>query len=317
MQLYRLESLRKILLYLQKQPEVVDVILEEEKYMHIKFDDNFIEHWFYDDLPTPKFYGRWYRLPDNVMYPFNNKYPEFRCQFSRSPDDPDYDLKGKFFLYTPKFIKEYMFCNVRLFLHRLARDLEQEGYVEPWLPQEEINKIVKKLDKQDWARHKIDNKTYKVQPTTAKLSRPLIVLQNSDLDIYWKKNGLFVTLDLLYRKKWPITRSNIIWYMRKRRKARYDVGHPTGLATILKEYYRGMPVVNHTEFDWVRTAAIMCSVPCISHNNNLDHIGQAIHISEHPTGHKDEIILNDGDCKIIGPRPDNQDFIYLRISKHL
>jgi len=114
MQLYRLESLRKLLLFLQKQPEVLDVILEEEKYMHIKFDDGFVEHWYYGEQDTPKFSGRWYRLPEDVMYPFNNKYPEFRCQFSRTPDDPEFKHKGQFFLYTPKFIKEHMFVNVRL-----------------------------------------------------------------------------------------------------------------------------------------------------------------------------------------------------------
>jgi len=308
MQLYRLESLRKLLLFLQKQPEILDVILEEEKYMHIKFDDGFIEHWFYDDLQIPKFTGRWYRLPEDVMYPFNNKYPEFRCQFSRTPDDLEFDRKGKFFLYTPKYLEEHMFVNIRLWMHRLAKSLEEEGYVQPWLPQEEINKIVKELDHKDWARHKINDKLYKVQPTTAKLFRPLITLQDLGLDQYWNKSGLFVTMDLLYRKKWPINRNNIIWYMRKRRKARYNVGHPAGLATILKEYYPKMPVVDHTGLVWVKTAATICGVSC-----GTD--GSGVHISEHPTGHKNEIILNSGDIKVIGPRPDNKDFIYLSISK--
>jgi len=308
MQLYRLESLRKILLFLQKQPEIVDVILEEEKYMHIKFDDNFIEHWFYDDLPTPKFNGRWYRLPDEVMYPFDKVWPEFRCQFSRTPEDPEFDRKGKFFLYTPKHIDSYMFCNTRVFMHRFAKSLEEEGYIEPWLPQEDIDKVVHKLNSQDWARHKIDDKTYKIQPTIAKISRPLILLQKFNIDQYWKKNPIFVALDLLYRKKLPITRGNIIWHMRRRRQVKYHVGHPTGLATILKEYYHGVPVVDHVGLDWIRTAATICGVPYLT-------TGDGVHIAESSTGHTDEIILNDGDCKVIGPRPDNQDFIYLRISK--
>jgi len=308
MQLYRLESLRKVLLFLQNQPEVLDVILEEEKYMHIKFDDKFIEHWFYDDLPTPKFNGRWYRLPDEVLYPFDKRWPEFRCQFSRKPGDPDFDHRGKFFLYTPKYIREYMFCNIRVWFHRFARQLEEEGYIEPWLPDEEIARIVKKLDKQDWARHKVGQKTYKVQPTTARISRPLILLQKFDLQPYWKKNALFVTLDLLYRKRWPITRGSLVWYMRKRRQAKYHVGHPTGLATVLKEYYPGIPVINHTDCDWVDTAATICSVPCLEG-------GDGVHISESPTGHQNEIILNSGEYKVIGPRPDNTDFVYLDISK--
>jgi len=308
MQLYRLESLRKILLFLQKQPEVVEVKLEEEKYMHIKFDDGFIEHWFYHDLPVPKFKGRWYQLPDKVMYPLDKRWPEFRCQFSRNQDDVDFDQKGKFFLYTPKYVRDYMFCNIRVFLHRFARDLEKEGYIEPWLPQEEINKTVELLNKQDWTRHKVNDKTYKVQPTTAQLARPFILLQKHDISQYWKQSALFVTLDLLYRKKWPITRNNIIWHMRKRRQARYSTGHSVGLATILKEYYPGMPVINHDDIDWVRTAAMICDVDCKSE-------GDGVHISESATGYKDEIILNDGDCAVIGPRPDNQDFICLRISK--
>lgn len=308
MQLYRLESLRKILLFLQKQEEVKDVVFEEEQYMHVKFDDNFIEHWFYDDLPTPKFYGRCYRLPDDVLYPLDKNWPEYRCEFSRTPDDPDFEQKGKFFLYTPKYIRSYKFCNVRVFLHRFAKALEEEGYIKPWLPQEEIDKVVDILDKQNWAAHKINNKTYKVQPTLARKVRPLILLQDIDMNKYWKRNSIFVTLDLLYRKKWPITRGNLVWHMRRRRQARYHIGHPVGLATIIKEYYPNMPIVDHVNLDWIRTTALICGVP-------YQISGDGIHITESPTGNEEEIILNDGDCKVMGPRPDNSDFIHLRISR--
>jgi len=308
MQLYRLESLRKILLFLQKQEEVKDVILEEEKYMHIKFDDGFIEHWFYDDLPTPKFYGRCYRLPEDIMYPFDDRWPEFRCQFSRTQDDPDFDKKGKFFLYTPKYIRTYMFCNIRVFLHRFAKQLEEEGYIQPWLTQEEVDRVVGKMDKVDWAAHKVNDKLYKVQPTVARIARPLILLQDLGISEYWKRNSIFVTLDLLYRKKFPITRGNIVWYMRRRRQARYHVGHAVGMATILKEYYKNMPVVDHIGLDWLQTAATICRVPYTTS-------GTGVHISDSSTGQTEEIILGDGDCTIVGPRPDNSDFINLRISR--
>jgi len=309
MQFYRLESLRKLLLFLQRQPEILDVILEEEKYMHIKFDDGFVEHWFYGDQKIPKFSGRWYRLPDDVMYPFNDEYPDFRCQFSRSHGDSEYEKKGKFFLYTPSYLNEFMFVNIRIWMHRLAKNLEKEGYVEPWLPQEEIDKIICELNNKNWFKHKIDKKLYKINPSIAKLSRPFIVMQNLCMEKYWKTNGIFVTLDLLYRKKWPITRNNIIWYMRKRRQARFETGHPIGLATILKEHYSGIPVIDHTDYDWVKTAALICNVPCLKN-------GDGVHISNRiPSGYKKEITLNNGDIRVIGPRPDNKDFIDLSISK--
>lgn len=309
MQLYRLESLRKILLFLQKQKEVEDIVLEKDKYMHIKFDDGFVEHWFYDNLPTPKFYGRCYRLPEDVMYPFDNRWPEFRCQFSRTQNDPEFDKKGKFFLYTRKYINSYMFCNVRVFLHRFSKQLEDEGYIQPWLPKEEINKVIDKFDKIDWHAHKINDKLYKVQPTVAYMARPLILLQDFGMDKYWKRNAIFVTLDLLYRKKLPITRGNLIWHMRRRRQAKYHVGHSVGLATILREYYKSMTVIDHIGLDWLRTAAFVGNVPYATNGDD------GVHISYSSTGKPDEIILNSGNYKIIGPRPDNSDFINLCISK--
>lgn len=276
--------------------------------MHVKFDDGFVEFWFYGDQPTSKFYGRWYRIPDNVMYPFNKQWPEFRCQFSRTTDDPDFDLKGKFFLYTPKYLKKHMFCNVRVFLHRLANSLEKEGYIKQWLPQTEIDRVINKLNSADWAMHKINNKTYKIQPTTARIARPLILMQGLDLSQYWNRRSLFVALDLLHRKKWTMTRESLIWHMRKRRRVRYDTGHSMGLATILREYYPRRPIINHTGCGWVDIAALINGVPCLQN-------GDGVHISESPTGQRDEIILNSGDCKLIGPRPDNQDFIYVSISR--
>ena len=67
-------------------------------------------------------------------------------------------------------------------------------------------------------------------------------------------------------------------------------------------------VINHTGLLWVKTAAMMCGF-------DYGTEGEGVHIVEEPMGNADEIVLNSGDVKIIGPRPDNKDFIYVSISR--
>lgn len=306
MKLYNKESLRKTVKFLREQPEVTDIKFKDGKYLFVRFNKNFVEYWSYDRIDISKFFGRHHQLSEDDLYPFDDRWPEFRCQFTRHPDDPDFDIKGKFFIYTPSYLNEFKICNVRVFLHRLSNSLEKEGFVQPWIPDDYLNRLLNRLDDVDWGRIKIDDNNYKEKPMISYLVRDIITLQNFDIKKDWKSNNIFVSMDHLYNINKPITRSNIIWYMRRRRKTRFHAGYSIGLSGLVKDKFENKKIVNHSDQQWVDAASAICK----------KHGGGDVHVADKRIGYDNEIIIGSGKFRIIGPRPDNSDFVCVDVFKN-
>jgi len=301
---YKIESIRKIARFLRQQPEVQKVRAEKGRFLHINFDDGFVEHWSHTDIEEKsKFYGRFYKLPDKILYPFGDSWPEFRCQFNRITGDELYDHKGKFFLYSHNYLFGFPFCNVRVFLHRLARQLVDEGYVQPWLTPEDIKVVVGLLNGLRWSKIRVDNNVYKEERHFISVARPLITTQ-VDVSNAWNISNLFTVLDRLYKMKIRINRSNIVWRMRRSKKVKFSIGYPIGTAALMRDFHPDIPIVDHIGLPWLKVVATINDV-------EYKQDGDGVHITDHLCGHDREMVFGSGDYKIIGANPNNQDFMYL------
>lgn len=305
MQSHKSEAIRKTAKFLRSQPEVIGVKSDKNRYLHINFADKFVEHWSYYDIDEKsKFYGRFLKIPDNDFYPFDDKWPEFRCQFSRTSSDEFYDQKGKFFLYTSNYLSGFKFGNIRIFLHRLASALAAEGYVQPWLPDNEIKSTIDSFNRLKLGIIRRSEKIYKERFEFISRLRPILTTFVAD-NGFWTVNNIFTTMDKLCKRHIKITRSNIVWYMRKMKKIKFKTGYPVGMSAFLRDKYNGMSIIDHTNSTWLKVVALI---------NNVEYKTQGddgVHITNNRQGHNKEVIIGEGDYRIIGANPNNMDFIHL------
>jgi hypothetical protein len=302
MDLFKFDSLRKLAVFLRQQPEVKKIKLEEGKRLHIQFAVGYAEHWSYNIEPKKH---RHYTIPDDDLYAFDNRWPEFRCQFSRKIGDNDYQQKGKYFLYTHKYLSEYMFSNVRIFIHRLAESLSDEGYLKLWLSNEHINNEISKINKLNWKKLRIGQKEYKEQPYFVDKAKSLLLMRDLDISESWTFQNLFAAIDRIHKRKQKISRDNIVWHLRRKNRAKFSLGYPLALSALLRNNFPNVPIINHTNYDWVRISAMINQV---EYNNS-----EGIHITEKEINKKPQIIIGDGDYTLINSRPDNSDYIKLCI----
>lgn len=304
MPVFREEQLRKIAAFMRSQPEVELLRLERGDTLHIRYSDGIVEHWSYNLYQN---IHRFYRIPTKSQYPLNTEWPEFRCQFSRTPGDPQYSKKGKFFLYTHRYLSQFMFCNTRVFLHRLAKSLSDEGYVNLWLSDEYVKKKLSELESLDWSRINVGDKTYKEMPQFVRIARDLLLLIDIEhIADSWDNTKIFCAIDRLHRRKRPITRSNIVWQIRRVKQAKFSLGYPIALSAILRHRFKRRPIINKSGHRWVDVAIML-----VNENNPT---GESVYITTKKLSLSNpQIILGQGDYKIINSRPDNTDFMRLSI----
>lgn len=288
---YRFESFRKLAKFLKKQPEIACVKLHAGKYLHVKYKNGFTEHWTWDRELEGRF--TYYIIPDNKqMYQFDNNWPEFRCQFTRVYGEEEYEKKGKFFLYTHKYLSKFRFANRKVFLNRLSNQLAEEGYIRPWFPKENIKRIINKINECILV-DKLDDHTYVERCRPAFLAQSLSVMtKDSTAPAEWNSYNICCAIHRLFNRKIPITRNSIIWSMRKTQRCTYDRGFPIALAMFLRDKYPNKKIINKTGLYWVDVAVVL-----YSNGNNQD--GGEVDIVTKWDDDNRGVILGEGDYEFV------------------
>lgn len=270
MQIHRYDVLRKIIKFLEDQPEVLYYRLENACEIHIMFSDKFVEHWVYnEDWPSNTNY-RSYLIPDDGHYPFDDRFPDITPAYTVNPLDKHADLLSQQFNITPSHLSKYAFCNVRIFLHRLAHQLEQEGYCGVWNPESVIDNIGNRLDLIPMEYVKF-GREFMEHASHSSLVRPLLfqVSHIRDTDLFWIRRFLFPAIDRIHRKGKPINRTSILHRLRHKSLFKIDTGLPVALFMLIKDVFGHHHLVNHTNIPWINIVSMVTR-----------HYEDTVHISD-------------------------------------
>jgi hypothetical protein len=293
MEAYKLEALRKLASFLRSQPDITNVKYKKNR-LQVTFDNGYIEWWSY--YPHGHHHD-WYVFDEDDLYQFDDRWPEFRCQFTRNVNDPHYERKGKYFLYTDKYLNSFKLANRRIFINRLANSLVND-YVELWIPNEVRKSIINNAHRISWDRMKIGPMKYKAFMTIVKMLRDVLYLQSIDYSEFWTIKGIMFALRRLRKENKDITRSNMFWAMRSKSVITgVNLGFPVSMAMMLRDQFGYVDIHNHTNFKWVDIAAEL---------NSTNSVGGDIHIVERDMGFDRQVILGSGPGELYDANPSNE-----------
>lgn len=249
-QIVQRDQLRKIykfmLPYVKSIKDEKDHHINKENcHLHMLFHDGSYDHWSYN------VHRGCVTIPSDELYPFNEKWPEFRCQYTRTTNDINYEHKGKFFNYTYNYLNEFAFCNRMVFLHNLAYELQKEGFVDLWMPDDKFYNIINNID---FDRIKSNGNVYYNNPHMIKKYYDILLLHDFGAKKYWR--NLYYVIRNLYDKKKHINRFNIVRSIKKRRALSFG-GMILSLSTLFIR--EGITAVQ-SDKDWVRLAAKIAKI---------------------------------------------------------
>jgi len=266
MKLFKYDIIRKTRKFLLAQPEIDICKIEHASEFHVKFTDGIVEHWSFRS--RYKFSRlRHYAMPDNEFYPFDERYPELRSQFTRNPlYQKEYEKITPHFIVQHKYLDEFKFCNVRIFLHRLAARLAEEGWVEIWYPDKILVRVLEYCRSIDQTQLRADNNTYVEYIAHAIKAQPLLYTMTNvgkmaeNIHAAWSRPKLFHVLDKLYRIRTDITRHSIFQMFRRYHYCKIRMGYPLSFAALLADHCPGA-IYNEAKLAWVAMACLINDVP--------------------------------------------------------
>jgi hypothetical protein len=217
----------------------------------------------------------------------DNVFPGFRCEFTRNPLDSDYELRGKYFKYASKYLDSFCFCNRRLFLHRLAKQLGDEGFVDIWCPQDQINNTLHKFHRVKWQLYKISSQIFSEAVPYSPWAMRILLNNGVDFDkSKWTASNIYRALDSLYRRRVTITRSSTIITLKHLGYIFFEYGYILSFVAMLREYFPNSKICNHTGLKWIDASSIVNNVvnggdnvvnvvnKIPKHGNNIIYLGE-------------------------------------------
>ena len=262
MRLSQYDKIRKTLDFLRAQPEVEQCKIEHACEFHVKFTDGMVEHWkFRAHGRHTKF--RLHEIPDDGGYPFGSEWPEIRHQFTRNPLYPEeYELTEPLFMVRPSYLKKYRFCNVRIFIHRLAQKLAGEGWVDLRYPQKEIDRLLRSCRS---TQPVTNGKIYIQTRHQAVRAMPISLhfanvneMTNGLFPKEWTTMNLVNAIDKVFYIGADITRWSIFRIIRKS-CCWVHLGYPISLSNLMKDL--GLTHLDdRTGLPWVKSAALISGV---------------------------------------------------------
>ena len=173
----------------------------------------------------------------------NDKFPEFRCQFTRnSMFDDDYELKESFFSYSRDHIDSYCFANSRIFLYRLAKQLADEGYIRPWYPDYDIIRMKTIINSYNKRNSHISKNFYHLALRSG--------LYDDVIAPHWTEKNLAFAILKLYKVGKPINRYNIIQTMKAKNYYKLRMGYIPYIYYHIKNNFGDCRVVNDIDDIW-------------------------------------------------------------------
>lgn len=256
MKLHSYDVIRKILKFLRRQNEVKKARVFGGIILKISFNDGFNERWCYrlhyksktDDL-------------DVDDYPFNNEFPQKHLQFAANSLDPEHHKLSQHFIYTYQYINKFKFCNRRVFIHRLAKQLADEGYVNIWSPKSYKNSMLKFVR---GGLVNYDGYSYMEKPSLFHKAKYVYMLSDyfdhNIISAYWNNHNLYLAISKLYKLKRAITRMSIVTMMDTLGILNMNFGPLTSFSRLWLDNFGRTNMYNVTNNKWLNVAAEICGI---------------------------------------------------------
>jgi hypothetical protein len=246
-------TIRKLREYLHAQPEITSTDVVRGESLRVRFTDGVSELWNYRVDRNTHHAFSFDITPENLE--FNERLPQFRCQFTHNPLDDD-DEKLRHFKYTHGYLNRYCFANVRIFLHRLAKQLSDEGYVDVWYPEDMIASRLQKLRDMDLSSLRMSKTHYRMCGMAVHAVQPLLytrapLREISDIEDAWCSGELFTAINRLSRSaRTAITRTSLITALRRTRAVRMPSMPVMSMVKIMRDWFPDLGIYNH-KWPWV------------------------------------------------------------------
>lgn len=255
MKLVVYRTIRKLRDFLHTQPEITKTKILRGSVLQVHFSDDTIESWHYRTKPQADSPLSFDISTDQLE--FDQRFPKFRCQFTHNPLDEE-DSALKHFKYTHGYLNRFKFPNVRIFIHRLAADLSNEGYVDIWYPQRDLQSRINRFAQEDLAHLRTSKTHYRTCGMSDHVFLPLLyscldLREISNIDDVWCDKELFVAINRLYNSaRTAITRTSVITTMRKCQFLRLPRMPVLTIAKIMRDWFPGMGINNMTNWPWLK-----------------------------------------------------------------
>lgn len=258
MKIYQYDIIRKTQKFVLSQPEVRDVKIYRDCQMNVAFKDGIYEHWIYNDRISSK--NKLRTLCMKISdYPYDDEFPIIGHAAASTPGSFKQDLRSVFIGH--KYLRKFKFCNVRIFLHRLALYMADRGYIN--IPcHVNLDTTMSYVRSRILNACRIGRRLYLEHPIYRRMISPYLYYALGDyVDGFkhsWSAMRLFKSIERLHRRGRNLSQYNIVRMMKRKYGINISVfGYPISFATMIQDQFGGAPIYDDTNTAWMHVVSMI------------------------------------------------------------
>ena len=241
---------------MRKQSDIVSKCVLQETQMQVYYVHRIRERWVFDpSVKTNKASLHLYRVDCDNLFS-HSEFPSVAPAVTLNKLDPLYEDFADQFNISSKYLHQFCFANVQIFLHRFAQKLAKEG-IKPTVCTESMKDEIRRRAKSYPVSR--DDNTYIEHIQHQYMWRSLVCNDEQVVQKYkqyWTPSHLALALNWLYQKReQSLTLGFIIGYFGRRGFGLFLGMYPVALAALIKDKFGNVTIINKSERHWVDFAA--------------------------------------------------------------